>query len=301
MFANPAPSQNLKATSDFYQFFGLVSRLSCSHLFVVWFRVCQKGFELTGWKKIHRSDWNVSGESHASWDKVQRNVGNLDILFFFFWAVWLLLIWQLLFFPPVLFMTKYRYVFLPFFKLSLSTCLSLSNPWPSSVFFTHKQKSIWSIVFTWKAASGYYTGLSFFSLSFWGKTVEEHHKSISHNIQYLFITVHICFGVHEIVWWHITNGTMATSLLFPGSLWSSPSNMSSGGYRACLWVSFLRGKPCEWDVSTVKLQHVSSHSASRPWASEKTQAWMAKTNQPACPCLSPARGVLIKITDDSAV
>lgn len=84
MFANPAPSQNLKATSDFYQFFGLVSRLSCSHLFVVWFRVCQKGFELTGWKKIHRSDWNVSGESHASWDKVQRNVGNLGILFFFF-------------------------------------------------------------------------------------------------------------------------------------------------------------------------------------------------------------------------
>lgn len=37
------------------------------------------------------------------------------------------------------------------------------------------------------------------------------------------------------------------------------------------------------------------------WASEKTRAWMEKTNQAVCLCLSPARGVLIKLTDDTAV
>lgn len=62
----------------------------------------------------------------------------------------------------------------------------------------------------------------------------------------------------------------------------------------------LKGPVCEWwtsqgRISTVKLQHVSSHSSTTSML-----VWVPKTNQAACLCLSPAQGVFPKLVDDTA-
>lgn len=62
-------------------------------------------------------------------------------------------------------------------------------------------------------------------------------------------------------------------------LWS----MSSGFEWACLWVSDLPGKSCEWGIGAVKLQHVSPYSATHPGLLKKHRpGWHKQTGLCVC-------------------
>lgn len=112
------------------------------------------------------------------------------------------------------------------------------------------------------------------------------HAVFIHHSAYLFQSPFVCTAeVHKtIVWWNISDGTITTGLLFPASLWSCLSSMFSGIEWACLWMSDLPGKPCEWGISTVKLRHVSSHSATHPGLLKKHRPGWQKQNSP-CVCV----------------
>lgn len=297
MLANPAPPRNLSVMK-------------------VRFPPCPgSGFELLPLgcaliQGLHKRDlnwlvgkiytdvtWMVSGESHASWNKVRRNAGNLNSFFFFFFLAVLIFY----FFPePNLLKAT-----LLSFPRSVSVHLSLSvrPPTPVSHFYTSAQKhlkyflhmsgSIWilfcTLIFLYRFWVTVTCSVFFFYILLTSLT--------GHWLKLTWLSLFIQPAVYLFrnSWDSVTvqRRWACYFLIVCDHVGRACAALFTG---ACLWVSDLRGKPCGWGVSRVKHRHVSSHSASHtgpPWTHRP--GWQKKKKgTPACPRLSPAQGVLIR-------
>lgn len=240
----------------------------------------------------------VSGESHASWNKVRRNAGNLNSFFFLL----LLSCFNFFFSQNQIY---WRRSFFSFFR-SVSVHLSLSV-WPLtpvSHFYTSAQKhlkyflhmsgSIWilfcTLIFLYRFRVTVTCSVFFFFST--GQllltSLTGHCKLRQHDCPYLFSLPCICFGVHETLWWYKDDKPIAFTLAerVPRCLPEPVCECQTS-----------KGNPADEASaeSSINTPLLIQHCTQGLWEhtcldGRKKQ----KACRPACPRMSPARGVLIR-------